>query len=135
MTSNRNPLRQLRRILSLLLLTPLFGPPLPALLASGLAQARTESVEQLYAQAHTAQAAGHTEEAVALYRRIIAQSPRLAAAYNNLGLLLVNSRQYSEAVPPLLQALKLQPNSAPTQALLGGSYVMLNPSRRSAASA
>ncbi len=63
---------------------------LPLLLSQMLeAQSKTASaddrVQDLYAEAKSAQASGDLNGAIAKYESILQISPRLGAAYNNLG--------------------------------------------------
>ncbi|PYV49298.1 MAG: hypothetical protein DMG92_11360, partial [Acidobacteria bacterium] len=59
------------------------------------AQADSDSrVQALYAQAKSAEANGDSAAAIAKYQAMIAIAPRLASAYNNLGLLYFKNRDY-----------------------------------------
>jgi tetratricopeptide (TPR) repeat protein len=78
-------------------------------------------VQALYAQAKAAQAHGDTSTAVARYRSILKLAPRLAPAYNNLGLLYYSERDYPHAAEVLEQGLRIDPNMPSASALLGSA--------------
>jgi tetratricopeptide (TPR) repeat protein len=79
----------------------------------------TPEVTQLYAQARAAQARGDTDEAILKYQEMLRADPQLAPAYNNLGLLYYNQRDYAHAIPVLRQGLHLDPQMTTAYALLG----------------
>jgi tetratricopeptide (TPR) repeat protein len=89
-------------------------------------QATTSLVEQLYAQAKESEAAGDTDSAIANYKQIIKVAPRLAPAYNNLGLLYFRQARYEQAIAVLEQGLKVAPRLSSAHALLGIAYFQLN---------
>lgn len=93
--------------------------PLPA-------QDVTPEVQQLYAEAQAAQAANHSDQAIADYQHILTLAPTLAPAYNNLGRLLYNSGRFPEAVTVLEQGLALNPAMPPAQVMLGASLLKLD---------
>jgi tetratricopeptide (TPR) repeat protein len=105
-----------------------------ALLASiftltGHAQARGDEVspevERLYAEASQAQQANDSATAIEKYRTMIKLAPHLAAAYNNLGMLYFNERDYEHAVDTLERGLKLHATMPTASAMLGLSYYQL----------
>lgn len=79
----------------------------------------TPAVQQLYAEAQAAGQQGDTATAIAKYRAMIRLAPHLAPAYNNLGMLYFNERDYAKAVPVLERGLKLNPDMPTAVALLG----------------
>lgn len=79
----------------------------------------TPEVQQLYAEAKAAGQQGDTTTAIAKYRAMIRLAPHLAPAYNNLGMLYFNQRDYAKAVPVLERGLKLNPDMPTAVALLG----------------
>jgi tetratricopeptide (TPR) repeat protein len=81
----------------------------------------TPEVQALYAQAKSAQAQGDTSTAIAKYRSILKLAPRLAPAYNNLGLLYYRERDYAHATDVLEQGLRIDPNMPSASALLGSA--------------
>src|SRR5262245_44140453 len=83
-------------------------------LAQGNAQAAPsdERVQALYAQARSAQAAGKYEE-------ILKLAPRLAAAYNNLGSIYLQQRDFRKAVDVLQRGLEINHDMPSASALLG----------------
>ena len=89
------------------------------------AKAQTESgdndpgVLELYSEAKQAQARGDQAEAIAKYQSILHIAPRLSAAYNNLGLLYFQKRDYPEAIAILEKGLKTNPKMHSATALLG----------------
>lgn len=96
---------------------------LPGLSQSARAQQEVSpAVQQLYAEAKAAQASGDTQTAIAKYRAMIRQAPRLAPAYNNLGMLYFNSHDYERAIEALSEGVRIQPKMASAQAMLGESY-------------
>src|SRR5437764_13313677 len=103
-----------RAICGILLLITLFSSPLKA--AEPDSEAR---VQALYAEAKSAEASGDSATAIAKYQAIIGISPKLASAYNNLGLLYFKNREYEQAVKTLEHGLKLNPAMPTASALLG----------------
>lgn len=96
-------------------------------LAGAWGQASSESpvtpeVQALYAEARVAQAQGDSATAIQKYRAMLKLAPRLAAAYNNLGILYFNQRDYSKAVEVLGQGLKVNPNMPSASAMLGTCF-------------
>jgi tetratricopeptide (TPR) repeat protein len=76
-------------------------------------------VEDLYNQAKAAQSQGDIAGAIGKYEEILRASPRLAAAYNNLGALYFRQREYRKAATVLEQGLKVDPAMTSASALLG----------------
>lgn len=97
-----------------LLITTLFSSPILA--AEPDSEAR---VQALYVEAKSAEASGDSATAIAKYQAIIGIEPKLASAYNNLGLLYFKNRDYEKAVKVLEQGLKLNPAMPTASALLG----------------
>ncbi len=58
---------------------------------------------------------GRVIDAVLNYREAINQNPKLAAAYNNLGLLLADRGRLTEANPLLNEAIRLEPSDPSAQ--------------------
>jgi len=85
----------------------------------------TPEVQQLYAQAKAAQQRNDTAVAIEKYRAMIKLAPHLAAAYNNLGMLYFNERDYEHAAEVLEHGLKLHQNMPTASAMLGMSYYEL----------
>jgi tetratricopeptide (TPR) repeat protein len=85
----------------------------------------TPEVQNLYEQAHAAQQRGDNTTAIARYEAILKLAPRLAAAYNNLGMLYFNGHDYKRAAEVLERGLELNPNMHSTSAMLGMSYFQL----------
>ncbi len=83
----------------------------------------TPRVQQLYAEAHAAQASGDTATAISKYRAMLQLAPHLAPAYNNLGMLYFNGQNYREAAATLSRGLALDPGMSGAQAMLGMSYL------------
>jgi tetratricopeptide (TPR) repeat protein len=76
-------------------------------------------VQALYTQAKTAEASGDSATAIAKYEAILRIAPKLASAYNNLGLLYFKNRDYENSVKVLEQGLKINPAMTTASALLG----------------
>ena len=94
----------------------------------GLAQQADEvtpEVQQLYAQAKSAQQGNDSATAIAKYRAMIKLAPHLAPAYNNLGMLYFDQHDYMHASETLERGLKLNPNMPTASAMLGMSYYEL----------
>jgi len=85
----------------------------------------TPQVEQLYAQAKAAQQKNDDATAIEKYRAILKLAPHLGAAYNNLGMLYFNNRDYAHSVEVLERGLKLHQNMPTAAAMLGMSYYQL----------
>src|SRR3984893_7096293 len=109
----RNP------ILSILLLKLLslgFSPATKAQLNSSSSDAR---VQELYAQAKSAEARDDIAAAAASYESLLHIAPRMAPAYNNLGALYLRQREYKKAADVLEKGLKIDPKMFSAAALLG----------------
>ena len=78
-------------------------------------------VENLYAEAKAAETAGDLITATTKYEAILQVSPRLGAAYNNLGALYIKQRDYQKAAAVLEKGLKIDPKMPSASALLGVS--------------
>ena len=76
-------------------------------------------VQELYAEAKSAQAQGDLSGASAKYEKLLQIAPNLGAAYNNLGALYVQQREYKKAAAVLEKGLKLNPKMASASTLLG----------------
>ncbi len=90
----------------------------------------TPQVEQLYAQAKSAQQRNDSATAIEKYRAIIKLAPHLAAAYNNLGMLYFNEHDFSHAAEILERGLKLHEKMPTAAAMLGMSYFQLGMSEK-----
>jgi predicted Zn-dependent protease len=103
--------------------------------AAGARQANevTPEVQQLYAEAHAAQASGDTATAIAKYRRMLQLAPHLAPAYNNLGMLYFNTHDYPEAAHTLARGLALDAQMPSAQAMLGMSYLEMGEAEKAEA--
>ena len=102
----------------------LFMPCLPAGAQSGEDEV-TPQVEQLYAQAKAAQQRNDNAVAIEKYRAMIKLAPHLAAAYNNLGMLYFNEKDYPHAAEILERGLTLHQKMPTASAMLGMSYYQL----------
>jgi len=96
-----------------------------ALLAQSADDEVTPQVQELYAQAKAAQQHGDDATAIQKYRAMLKLAPHLAPAYNNLGLLYFNQRDYAHAAEVLEEGLKLNPDMPTASAMLGVSYAQL----------
>ncbi len=95
---------------------------MPSAFAQGTAApAVSPAVLNLYSQAKAAQAQGDEATAIAKYQEILHLAPRLAPAYNNLGMLYINQHDYAHAVEVLTQGLKVNPSMPSASALLGSA--------------
>ena len=103
-------------------LGPLFIFAVLAGMCSSVRGQGDAQVQSLYNEAKQAQAAGDLERAIAKYQQLVQIAPRLAPAYNNLGMLYVRTRQYPEAVAALKHARALDPTLASIGPLLGIAY-------------
>jgi tetratricopeptide (TPR) repeat protein len=83
------------------------------------------AVEELYQQAQAAKARGDLTMAIEKYNAMLKLSPDLAAAYNNLGLLYFQTRDYTKASQAFEAGLKRDPSMSPSLVLLGVSYFEL----------
>jgi tetratricopeptide (TPR) repeat protein len=85
----------------------------------------TPGVQQLYEQAKSAQERGDIGTAIGKYRAIVTLAPHLASAYNNLGMLYLKRREYTDAADVLKRALELDPKMRSASGMLGMSYFQL----------
>ena len=92
-----------------------------------------ERVQELYAAAKAAQAAGNLPEAAARYEAILRIAPRLAPAYNNLGSIYLQQREFRKAAQILERGLEINRDMPSASALLGialyemGEYAAARP--------
>jgi tetratricopeptide (TPR) repeat protein len=63
-----------------------------------------------YNRAITAASRGQTDRAIGLYRSAIAQNTTLSAAYQNLGLVLIESGRLEESADALASGVRLEPS-------------------------
>ena len=106
----------------------LLAVPLLSLLAFLLGQnlqaekspsADDAQVQQLYAEAKSAQAQGDLAGAAEKYEKLLRIAPRLAPAYNNLGALYLQQRKYKKAAAVLQKGLDVDPQMTSASVLLG----------------
>ena len=76
-------------------------------------------IDQLYAAAKAAQTRGDIAGAISSYEELLRVAPRLAPAYNNLGLLYLNEHDYPKAAEVLKKGLAIDPHMPSASALLG----------------
>lgn len=95
--------------------------------AAALAQtsAPSAAVEQLYADAIDAKRAGDLNTAIQKYQAILKLDPKLAAAYNNLGLLYFQQNDYLEAIQSFEAGLRIDPKMTTALTPLGTAYFQL----------
>jgi tetratricopeptide (TPR) repeat protein len=78
-----------------------------------------EQIQNLYAEAKSAQAQGNLAAAAARYESLLKIAPELAPAYNNLGSIYLQMRDYQKAVATLQKGLQLDRKMVSAIALLG----------------
>ena len=103
---------------------------LPSLVLPGNACGQQSSepdsrVQKLYAQAQAAKNRGDLTTAIDKYRSLLALAPTLAPAYNNLGMLYLETRDYAKAAETFEAGLKQDPSMSSSLVLLGISYFQL----------
>jgi tetratricopeptide (TPR) repeat protein len=94
----------------------------------------TPEVQQLYAQAKSAQQRNDIPTAIAKYQEMIRLAPHLAAAYNNLGMLYFNEHDYARTAEVLQRGLQINPNMPSASAMLGMSYFQLGENEKAESS-
>jgi len=94
----------------------------------------TPQVQELYAQAKAAQQRGDNAAAIEKYRSMLKLAPHLAPAYNNLGMLYFEQRDYAHAIEVLKRGLELNPDMPSASAMLGMSYARLGQDEQAEAS-
>jgi tetratricopeptide (TPR) repeat protein len=94
-------------------------------LASQASKEVTPEVQELYAEATTAEQHGDNATAIEKYRAMIKLAPNLAPAYNNLGILYFNLHDYTHAAEVLKRGLQLKPDMPTASAMLGVCYFQL----------
>jgi tetratricopeptide (TPR) repeat protein len=107
-----------------LLVALLFCTNAGKLTATGQGE-KDSRVQELYAEAKSAQAAGDLNTAVQRYEAILKASPQLAAAYNNLGSIYIQQREFRKAADVLKKGLTINPSMSSASALLGLSLYEL----------
>lgn len=85
----------------------------------------TPEVQRLYAEANAAGQRGDVADAIDKYKTMLKLAPHLAPAYNNLGVLYFNERDYAHAAAALKHGLALNANMPTAVAMLGMSYYQL----------
>jgi len=81
--------------------------------------------ERLFNQAQAARAQGHLAVAEQKYLEVTRVAPKLASAYQNLGIVYFMERQYGNAASVLEQAIKLDARLPGAHAMLGLAYYEL----------
>jgi tetratricopeptide (TPR) repeat protein len=76
-------------------------------------------IDQLYAAAKAAQSRGDITGAISNYEALVRLAPRLAPAYNNLGMLYLYRQDYPKAAEVLKKGLAIDPHMPSASALLG----------------
>ncbi len=90
--------------------------------AAAAAQHDLAGAVRLSEQAERAMKRGRTDEAIALYRESIAASPELAPAWHNLGMLLMEKKNYIDAVEAFKVAADVAPMDARPVYMMGLAY-------------
>jgi tetratricopeptide (TPR) repeat protein len=80
---------------------------------------RQQQIESHLKQAQADISQNRPDLAISEFKAVVALDPQNVDARGNLGVLLYFQGQYAEAIPQLRAALKLQPNLAKIEALLG----------------
>ena len=120
-------------LVSVFLFLPFLLFPSQMLEAQSTTASADDRVQDLYAEAKAAQASGDLNGAIAKYESILQISPRLGAAYNNLGSLYLKQHEYRKAAAVLERGLKIDPAMSSASALLGislyemGEYASARP--------
>ncbi len=96
-----------------------------ALCFSAAAASPQTSVEQLYSQALDAKRSGDLNTAIARYRDILRLDPKLAPAYNNLGLLYFQLSDYASAIRSFEDGMRADPKMTTALAPLGTAYFQI----------
>jgi tetratricopeptide (TPR) repeat protein len=96
-----------------------FAADVSPLYAQSSSGAVSPQVAQLYSEAKAAQAQGDYAGAIQKYEAILKAAPRLAPAYNNLGLLYYNQGDYAHAASVLKEGLQIDQHMTSASALLG----------------
>src|SRR4029077_14651632 len=91
----------------LMLLLVCFASPV---LAQSEAAPEKSRMQQLYAEAKSAEAQGNLSAATTRYESLLVIAPRLAPAYNNLGALYLRQREFKKAAAVLERGLKIDPH-------------------------
>src|SRR2546427_495853 len=81
--------------------------------------------QRLFNQAQAARAQGHLAVAEQKYLEVTRVAPKLASAYQNLGIVYFMERKYGNAASVLEQAIKLAPRLPGAHAMLGLAYYEL----------
>lgn len=84
-----------------------------------------DRVESLHAEAKAAEDSGDFPTAIEKYQQILKLQPRLAPAYNNLGILYFKEGEFREAADTLERGLKVDPRMSSANALLGISLFQI----------
>lgn len=105
---------------------------LGCLLASASTQGQ-EAAQELFKEAQAAKARGDLPEAEKKYLELIRQSPDMANAYHNLGIVYLGEHKYGDAAQVLDKAVKLSPKEAGGWFLQGLAYYELYEPRKAAA--
>ena len=90
-----------------------------ALVHTAASQDVGDRIQQLYAEAKSAEKEGRANAAIEDYRAILTLNPKLAAAHNNLGRLYFQQGRLEEAIASFKRACELDPNLEAPRAQLG----------------
>lgn len=75
------------------------------------------------------QGLGHNDEAISAYRNAIAwqsEAPKISGPFVDLGSLLIDEGQITDALPYLLKAVEISPDESRSHRELGKAYLRLN---------
>lgn len=86
----------------------------------------TEAQQAQLEDAQAARGRGEYEQALALFRAILAENPAVGAAYIGIGQVHLDRREYAEAEPALARAVRLEPRSFEAQYGHGLALQMLD---------
>lgn len=104
--------------------TPVSAQP-GSLTGTTAALASRAQPEELLQRALSQQAAGNVSQARALLEQVVALDPNAKFAYNSLGNLYYQQRQYHQAVAMYAQVLAIDPNYVKARNNLGSTYMRL----------
>jgi len=90
-----------------------------ALVHAAASQDVGDRIQQLYAEAQSAEKEGRANVAIDKYRAIITLNPKLAAAHNNLGRLYFQQGRLEEAIRSFKRSCELDPDLEASHAQMG----------------
>ncbi|MGI9547176.1 MAG: tetratricopeptide repeat protein, partial [Flavobacteriaceae bacterium] len=92
---------------------------------AGLGSQKIDEVTELTQRALNAHDQHNFQEAIELFKKVIALNPNDVSVYHNIGSCYFNQKLYHEAIEYYQKAIEIDPDNASSQLLIGNTYLEL----------